>query len=305
MGDFATAARIGSEGYSFCGMEAPEPIEPAPPSAARYRRPITPLSWLSELWASRDLVTALTIRVLQARYKHAVLGCLWAFLVPLTLMLVFTTVFRHVAAVQTGDASYAVFTYLGLLTWTFFSTSISLASQSLLSNAQLFNRVYFPREVFPLGAVAVAAVDSAVALLALGFLFVLTHTSPHVALVHAPTLVVLLGVMYAWTIAVALMVATLVVYLRDLRHLLPLVLQVGIIATPVAYGFDAIPGHLRPWYSLANPLAPVIDGFRRVLLYGAAPRWDLVGLGALTAGVGLVAGYTLFKRLETGLADIA
>lgn len=286
-------------------MKAPEPFEPAPPTGARYRRPVAPLTWLRELWASRDLVTALTIRELQARYKHAVLGALWAFLVPLTLMLVFTTVFRHVTAVHTNHASYAVFTYLGLLTWTFFSTAVSLASQSLLSNAQLFNRVYFPREVFPLGAVGVAAVDSAVALLALALLFLLTGTSPHVAIAHAPALLVLLGVLFAWTIAFALIVATAVVYLRDLRHLLPLVLQVGIIATPVAYGFDVIPGHLRPWYSLANPLAPVIDGFRRVLLYGGAPQWDLVGLGALTAGVGLIGGYALFKRLEIGLADIA
>ncbi|MDP9332706.1 MAG: ABC transporter permease [Actinomycetota bacterium] len=286
-------------------MDAPEPIEPAPPMSARYHRPVAPSTWLKELWGSRDLVTALTIRELQARYKHAVLGCLWALLVPLTLMLVFTTVFRHVAHVETGDAPYAVFAYLGLLVWTFFSTSVSLASQSLLNNAQLFNRVYFPREVFPLGAVAVAAVDNGVALVALGLLFLLTGTSPHVSLEHAPALVVLLGVVYAWTIAVALIVATAVVYLRDLRHLLPIVLQVGIIATPVAYGFDAIPGGQRRWYSLANPLGPVIDGFRRVLLYDRAPQWGLVGLGALSAGLGLVVAYAVFKRLETGLADIA
>jgi ABC-type polysaccharide/polyol phosphate export permease len=286
-------------------MDAPEPIEPAPPMSARYHRPVAPSTWLRELWGARDLVTALTIRELQARYKHAVLGCLWAFLVPLTLMLVFTTVFRRVAHVETGDASYAVFAYLGLLVWTFFSTSVSLASQSLLSNAQLFNRVYFPREVFPLGAVAVAAVDNGVALLALGLLFLLTGTSPHVSLENAPALVVLLGVLYAWTIAVALIVATAVVYLRDLRHLLPIVLQVGIIATPVAYGFDAIPGGQRLWYSLVNPLGPVIDGVRRVLLYDRGPQWGFVGLGALSAGVGLVVAYAVFKRLETGLADIA
>jgi ABC-type polysaccharide/polyol phosphate export permease len=159
--------------------------------------------------------------------------------------------------------------------------------------------------VFPLGAVAVAAVDNAVALVALGLLFLLTGTAPHVSLAHAPALVALLGVMYAWTIAVSLIVATAVVYLRDLRHLLPIVLQVGIIATPVAYSFDAIPSGQRWWYSLANPLGPVIDGFRRILLYDLAPQWRLVGLGALSAGVGLVVAYAVFKRLETGLADIA
>ena len=111
--------------------------------------------------------------------------------------------------------------------------------------------------------------------------------------------------LFAFTIVFALIAATSVVYLRDIRHLLPLILQVGIIVTPIAYGFDAIPSNLRPWYSLANPLAPVIDGFRRVLLYGSGPQWDLVGLGALTAGVGLVGGYVMFKRLEIGLADIA
>ena len=94
-------------------------------------------------------------------------------------------------------------------------------------------------------------------------------------------------------------------YLRDVRHLLPIVLQLGVIATPIAYGLDVIPAGVRGWYCAANPIAPVIDGFRRILLEGEYPRWNLVGPAALSAAVLVVLAYALFKRLEVGFADIA
>jgi ABC-type polysaccharide/polyol phosphate export permease len=273
--------------------------------AMRARRPVTPLAWLRELWARRHLVVALTERELRARYKQAVLGFAWAFLAPLALLVVFAIFFTRVADVDTGGAPYALFAYLGLLVWTFFSTSVSGSSQSLLTNAALLNRVYCPREVFPLGSVGVAATDTLTALLGLVVLFPLTRTTPTFSLGTGAELGILIAVAVAFTVGVSLLASVLVVYLRDLRHLLPLLLQMGLLATPVAYGLDAIPPQWRVWYSFLNPLAPVIDGVRRVLLDGQSPRWDLVAAGATTATVVLVGGYLLFKRLETGLADIA
>jgi ABC-type polysaccharide/polyol phosphate export permease len=100
-------------------------------------------------------------------------------------------------------------------------------------------------------------------------------------------------------------VAVLTVYLRDLRHVLPILLQVGLFATPVAYGIEVVPGNMRGLYSAVNPIAPVIDGLRRTVLAGQPPRLGLLGIGALSSVVQLVIGYRVFKRLETGIADVA
>jgi ABC-type polysaccharide/polyol phosphate export permease len=274
-------------------------------SLRRFRRPFTPIAWLRELWAARALVAALSVRELRARYKHAALGFLWALLVPLSFMVVFSLVFTRVAKVDTGHQPYAVFAYIGLLVWTFFSTSVSVASDSLLSNTQLLNRVYCPREVFPISSVVVAAVDGVIALSALAVLFLFTDARLHLAAGPLACLIPLLVLAVIWTTAVALVVSAAVVYLRDVRHLLPIVLQLGIIATPVAFGINVIPRAARGWYSAVNPLAPVIDGFRRVLLAGEYPRWNLVGPAAASSIVLLVAAYAIFKRLEVGFADIA
>jgi ABC-type polysaccharide/polyol phosphate export permease len=115
----------------------------------------------------------------------------------------------------------------------------------------------------------------------------------------------LLLILFAWTIAITLIVSVVTVYLRDLRHALPVLLQVGIFATPVAYGIDKIPGTFRMIYAVLNPLGPVIDSLRRCVLYGKSPDWHLLGPAALASVLALGVFYVAFKRLETGIADVA
>jgi ABC-2 type transport system permease protein/lipopolysaccharide transport system permease protein len=104
---------------------------------------------------------------------------------------------------------------------------------------------------------------------------------------------------------VALIVAAVTVYIRDVKHAVSIILQLGLFATPVAYALTEIPKGIRPLYCLVNPLAPVIDGYRKTILLGDAPDWGLLGLGAIGAFTTLLLGYTLFKRLEPGIADVA
>jgi ABC-type polysaccharide/polyol phosphate export permease len=283
-------------------MTAPVTLPTEPPRELRFRRRLGLSTALSELWRARELVRTLAERELRARYKQTVLGFAWAVLTPVLYMVVFTLFFRRVADVETGGVPYVLFTYVALLPWTFFSNSFSLGGMSLLTNLALLNKVYCPREVFPLASVVVAGIDMAVAALVLGILFGATTFAPHATAVWIP---LLLAVQVAFTLGLVLLLSSIVVYLRDLRHLVPMVLQLGLFATPVAYSLSSIPEGFRRWYCLLNPLAPVIDGYRRTVLYGQAPDWNLLGLGALSASIVLVGGYMAFKRLETGLADVA
>ncbi len=267
-----------------------------------FRRRVRPWAALVDVWRSRELVVTLAERDLRARYKQAFLGLAWAVLTPVVLMLVFTIFFKHVAHVKTLGAPYPLFAYIGLVPWTFFSTCVATGGSSLVSNVSLLNKIYCPREVFPFSAVIVAGVDAVLSLFVLAILFVFYGFVPKTTVVWVP---VLLAVQLAFTIGMTLLISIVLVYLRDLRHALPLLLQLGLFATPVAYGIDLVSRNALILYSFVNPLAPVIDGYRRTVLYGLPPRWSMLLAGAVTSVVLLVGGYITFKKLEGGIADVA
>jgi ABC-type polysaccharide/polyol phosphate export permease len=281
---------------------AASPRVTEPPPEILFRLKIRLVPAIREVWRRRELVRTLAERDLRVRYKQAFLGIAWSILTPLALMIVFTVFFQRVAKVDTGGAPYALFAYLGLLPWTFFSTSVSQGGQSLVLNNQLVNKVYCPREVFPLASMAVAGIDTILATLVLGLLFIITGFAPQPTTVWVP---VLLAVQIAFTFGVTLVMSAVLVFLRDLRHVLPIILQLGLFATPVAYGMDVVAPSLQVLYSTLNPLAPVIDGYRRTVLLGLPPDWGLLGPGAATSVLLLAVGYVVFKRLEPGFADYA
>jgi ABC-type polysaccharide/polyol phosphate export permease len=283
-------------------MSVEQSVTVGPSADILFRPRLRVLGAIAEVWRARELVHTLAERDFRIRYKQTVLGFAWAILTPLALMVVFTVFFQRVAKVDTGGAPYALFAYLGLLPWTFFSTSVSQGGQSLVMNTQLLGKVYCPREVFPMASVMVAAIDTAIAMLPLGLLFIVTGFVPKVTTLWLP---VLLAVQVAFTMGVTLIISAVLVFFRDVRHALPIVLQLGLFATPVAYSLDVVPASLQVLYCALNPLAPVIDGYRRTILLGMPPNWHLLLPGAITAIGVLVIGYIMFKRLEKGFADYA
>jgi ABC-type polysaccharide/polyol phosphate export permease len=260
-------------------------------------------SRLRQLWAARAIIRTVTERNLRVRYKQSVLGFAWALLTPVGLLFGLLILFHRVAGVvASGGVPYSLFVYVGLLPWTFFSAGTSVGASSVLNDKALLSKSRFPREVFPLSSVAVAGVDAVMALVPLAVLFVLEGTAPSLT---TPVAVVPLLVLVAFTTGAALGLSAVVVHLRDIRLALPILLQIGLFLTPVAYGLDFIPAWARLAYCFVNPVAPVIDGFRRTILEGEMPQWDYLAAGAFTASVVLVGGYTLFKRLEGSFADVA
>jgi ABC-type polysaccharide/polyol phosphate export permease len=257
---------------------------------------------VGELWGNRGLVRTLVEREYRVRYQQTVLGFAWALLTPVLLCVVFTVFLHRVAGVDSGRAPYPLFSYLGLVPWIFFSTSLSQGGQSLVANAAILNKVYCPREVFPLSSVVVAGFDAMLSLCVLAVLFGAYGYAPHAEAYWVP---VLLAIQIALTLGLTLLLSAVTVYVRDVKHGLPILLQVALFATPVAYGLDAVPGALRLPYVVVNPMAAVIDGYRRSVLFGEHPDILLLAAAMLSAFAVLVLGYGAFKRLETGMADVA
>ena len=153
-----------------------------------------------------------------------------------------------------------------------------------------------------MSSLAVAGIDTAIASTILGVLFVVYGVVPAATSVWVP---VLLVIQVAFTLAVALAASITVVYLRDLNLVVPMLLQFGLFATPVAYGLDAIPSWFLPIYAALNPLGPVIAGYRDTILYGQAPDAVTTTIATVSSFVMLSGAYLLFKRLESGIADVA
>lgn len=273
-----------------------------PPRELRWRRRINLVQAVAGLVRHRELVWRLAERDLRARYKQALLGAGWAVVTPLALMVIFTAVFSRVARFDTGGVPYALFSYLGLVCWTFFSSSVSNGGLSLVNNAAIVNKVYCPREVFPIAAMGVAFADFAVGTGMCVLVFAVERTLPKPT---APLALLFLLIMAAFVVGLTLALSSVVVYLRDLRHVLPLALQIGLFATPVAYPLSIVPGRLRGLYVAVNPLGEAIDGFRRSLVGSQGIDWGLTAVAAVSATAVLLGGYLLFKRIETGLADVA
>jgi ABC-type polysaccharide/polyol phosphate export permease len=283
---------------------AADPLPGEPRAEIWYRRRASLAGSLRELWTFRELVYTLAERDLRVRYKQAVLGVAWALIGPLAMMIAFTLIFTKFTNTNTHGAPYALFSYLGLLPWTFFSSSVSQGGLSLVNNVPLLNKLYCPREVFPLAAIVDALADLLLATVVLLLLFPILGFTPKPTTVYVPLLLV---VMLLFTVAVTVAVSAIVVFMRDLRLVLPLVIQLGLFVTPVVYGADAVTNSTAGLvaYSIINPLVPVIDGLRQTILYGQPPNWLSLAAGTASSLVMLVGGFLLFKRLETGIADVA
>lgn len=252
------------------------------------------------LFRYRDLLWLWTLREVQVRYKQSLLGIAWAILQPLALTIIFTVVFSRLIQVDTGDIPYPIFSYTALVPWTFFATSLSFGIASLVNNMSLVTKIYFPREILPLAAIGAAFVDFLVSAAILAGMMLVYGVQPGwVSLWVVP----LLLLQVALTVGVVLLGAALLVFFRDVRFVVPLLIQIWFYATPIVYPASLVPEQYRALYFL-NPMAGIIDGYRRALLTGEAPQMDALALGSAVTLVLLVAGYSFFKRAEPVFADL-
>jgi lipopolysaccharide transport system permease protein len=257
--------------------------------------------WL-DLWHYRELFVILAWRDIAVRYKQTVIGVAWAILRPLLTMVVFTVVFGKLAKLPSaGDAPYPILVFAGLLPWFLFSSVLSEASSSLIANANLISKVYFPRVIVPASAGVVSLVDFTANLMIFFGLMAWYGYMPNWHILMLPVFI-LFGV--AASLGPALLITALNVKYRDVRYIVPFVIQFGLYVSPVGFSSDIIPASVRDWYSL-NPVVGVIDGFRWCLLGGASELYlpgQFIGAGASLFMLWL--GIRYFRRTERSFADI-
>jgi len=258
------------------------------------------LKHIKELFSYRELLYSITIREIKVRYKQSILGILWAILQPLSLMAVFTIIFSKFAKIPSEGIPYPIFCYAALLPWTFFSTSLSFAIPSLVNNSDLINKIYFPREIFPISSVFAAFIDYAIAS---SIFFVMMIFYKVQITLGIFLIVIILPIQIILTLGIAFLFSSLNVYYRDVRYAIPLIIQIWMYASPVIYPITMIPEKYRILYML-NPMAGIIDGYRKIILHGVSPDWNYLLLSAGVAIILLTLSYKYFKKVEMVFADI-
>jgi lipopolysaccharide transport system permease protein len=254
---------------------------------------------LAELWRYKELLSFLIWRDVKVRYKQTALGVGWALAQPLLAMVVFTVFFGRLAGMPSDGIPYPIFSMAALVPWTYFATAVSNGSQAVVVNQQLVTKVYFPRLIVPLAAVLSPLVDFVVAFSILIVMMFAYGLVPGAAILWLP---VLMAFTVCTAAAISIWLSALNVRYRDVRYVVPFLVQIWMFATPIAYPASLISERWRPFYGL-NPLAGVIEGFRWALLGGPRPGALMIVSVAVVA-VALAGSLLYFRRVEGTFADV-
>jgi len=255
-----------------------------------------------DLWRYRELFRVLAWRDVAVRYKQTVIGAGWAVIRPFLTMIVFTVIFGKLANLPSvGTAPYAIMVFAGMLPWTFFSSALSDATGSLVGNANLISKVYFPRLIVPMATVGVTLVDFTINFVMMVAMMIWYRFFPGWQIVLLPGFVVLALLA---GLGPGLWLTALNVKYRDVRFIIPFLVQFGLYVSPVGYSSTIIPQQWRLLYSL-NPVVGVIDGFRWCLLGGQSQLY-LPGflLSIVVTAFFLRLGIRQFRKMEKRFVDL-
>lgn len=255
---------------------------------------------LREVWSYRDLLYIFIWRDIKVRYRQTVLGMLWIAGQPLISMIIFTLLFHRLARFQAeGNVPYPLFVLSGVLIWNLVVNAINKAGNSLIGSSYLISKVYFPRLIIPLSNVLTEIVDFAVAGVLIAILMIRYQVVPTLSILLLPVPIIL-ACMLAF--GAGLWIAALNVEYRDVRIVIPFVLQLGMYATPIVYPLTQVPARFRPLVE-ANPMTGVAQAFRS-MLFGLPVATHSLAWSAIAATLLLLSGIYYFRRMERLFADI-
>jgi lipopolysaccharide transport system permease protein len=271
-------------------------------------RPVTviepPRRWvpldLRELWDQRELVYFLAWRDIKVRYKQTALGASWAILQPVFGAVVFTLFFGRLGRIPSDGLPYGLWAFTALVPWTFFAQGLTQSANSLVVSQNLLRKVYFPRLAIPIGTVLSTVLD-----LVLSFVVLLGFMMYHGVVPTARVFWVLpLAVLaFASALGVGLWFAALSVRYRDVRYVVPFLVQFWLFATPIAYPSSLLTPRWQALYAI-NPMTGVVEGFRWALLNADTAPGVMIAVSSVTSLVVLIAGAFYFRSVERTFADL-
>ena len=263
------------------------------------------VQYWKDLWRYRELALNFAKRDVTVRYKQTFIGFGWSIINPILNMLIMTFVFGNLAGFSdTASAPYQVIVYAGLIPWTLFARSFSLASGTFVQNAELMKKVYVPRLVSPLGSSLTSLIDTAISFGVLFLLMLLYHYTPSIRILLTPFM--LIPMMFLGMF-LGLFVSVFTIKYRDLIQIVPLMVQIGQYATPVAYSMNDIQSKVSEKASfifLINPATGFVSAFKWCVIKTEVFDWRsfLVSIAWLIVFAPIAT--KLFQKAERTFVDL-
>lgn len=250
-----------------------------------------------EVYRYREMLKNLVRKDLRTRYKGSVLGFFWTFLNPLLQLVVYTIVFSTVMRI--GVDKFYIFLFVGLVPWTFFSSSILAGANSIVANSNLIKKIYFPKIIIPIAVVNTNFVNMIFTLIIVFISLIFSGIGIDFKIIYLPFV---LAIEYVLVLSITVLIASLTVYLRDLEHIFSILLMAWFYLTPIVYPLEMIPEKFLIYFK-TNPMFYIINSIRDILFYHNTPDIEnLVLICLLSIGL-LVISIFLFIRLEKGFAE--
>lgn len=254
---------------------------------------------LEAIYLFRELFWMFVVKNIKVRYKQTILGFSWALIQPLTSVLIFSVVFGKLAKLDTNGMPYPLFNYAAVVPWTYFSSSLTAASNVLVGN-NMISKVYFPRIILPASTILGNLLDLLVGLLMTAGFLVYYRVVPGYPLFFTP---VLLLILLLFLSGLSFFLSAIAIQYRDIKFSLPFFIQLLLYVSPVVWSATKVPLQYQTLYSL-NPLVGVIEGFRAAYSPGASMPWHFVWPGACLSLVLFLAGFVFFHKREKFFADV-
>lgn len=261
---------------------------------------MTVIHEMRSLFRWSDLILVLALKDIKRRYKQKYLRSAWAVINPVFTLVVFTLIFSKVAKVSSEGVPYPLFGFTALIPWYLFSSSLMSSANSLVTNSHLITRLKFPRIILPIASIGPNLLDFFISLPLLALLFVIYGAGFGINVWFLiPILMIQLILMFGLGFILAVGNA----YLRDIQAALTIFIQGWLLISPVAYSMELVGRQHRLIY-LMNPMAGILDSYRKVLLHNEMPNFFYLSVSLVMAIILFQIGYRLFRKLERNLADI-
>ncbi|WP_369930779.1 ABC transporter permease [Xanthomonas sp. NCPPB 2632] len=267
--------------------------------------PASPRGLASSIIAHRRLIRVLAVREIASRYRGSLLGFAWAVVQPVFMLAIYAFVFSQVFKARwpggTGSkAEFALVLFAGLLVFNMFAEVFNRAPQLILSNANYVKRVVFPLEVLSIVSVITALFNLVVSLIVWLAFYAVAIGVPHVSVLLFPLALVPLVI---FLMGLSWLFAALGVYLRDIAQITAIVTTAIMFLTPIFFPVDAIPERFRSFLDI-NPLAPIVQQVRGVLMWGQGIDPASYGVSLGVALALMLAGFAFFQKVRKGFADV-
>lgn len=250
-----------------------------------------------DLYQYRELLKSNIKKEIRGKYKGAWLGVVWSYLNPLLMLIVYSVVFSKIMRIQIPN--YTMFLFTALIPWTFFTTTVSQGAFSIIANGNILKKVYFPREIIPISIVTSNVITFLISCIIMFIFIIITGLGFSWYALFFPLILIS---QYILLMGITFVLSSITVYIRDVEHIITVLLMVMFYGTPIVYSMDMVPASMKG-ILLLNPMTPIINSYRDVLFYKQMPNLLSMVIIVIISIIVFIFGLFIFRKLQRGFAE--